>query len=94
MLYSAFHSLGGKKLNELELNLKKRNLTLQLQDTTSRQLADRIRAVSRLAGNVSHELNNLLTIIIPLSSSLTQRLKGEELEDTQDILEASLRVNL
>lgn len=69
-----------------------RKLTIYLQAETAKQLGKRMEAISRLSGNVAHEFNNLLTIIIPLSISLQESLPAGELQDdSKDILEAGLR---
>lgn len=71
---------------------QERKLTILLQAETAKQLGKRMEAISRLSGNVAHEFNNLLTIIIPLSTSLRDALpEGEQRSEAKDILEAGLR---
>lgn len=55
------------------------------------QFADRMRAVSRLAGGLSHELNNMLTIITSYCHLVTEELQAAKLptESADAILKAA-----
>jgi len=93
-LLAAFFVRWMQHFGQLHLvHSREEKLSLQIEEMTLKNLSTRMDSLSRFSGTMAHELNNLLTIIYPLSQSLSEDLEDEvHRQDAEDILEASLRV--
>lgn len=91
-LYFYFEQWHRHLITLKEMSVRERDLMVQLQTSTTRQLQERMEAIYRLSGKLVHEYNNIFAGILPLSEMLHEGVSDlDQKQDARDIIELCSR---